>query len=331
MLRNIQSTFFRLFIAVFIALLISACDEAPKAKTAQANKSAEPEKVVIPNEDYNDAAQWSEPRLQFVRDTDELGESVYSSKTDGSDVRIAYSLRSLTGDRDEFSNHTIVRSPNNRYLAASVSRQVVVIDLHNQTHEVVKDGYGVPSFVWSKDSKLISFFASGDLYRYNLQSKELETLPDVILANQMYLLNDQKTFLSAVGRHVSWYDIKTGKEIKKQLDLTPIMSGKGKVKTPSGIKSSNLSPNNAYLFYRTTTGRGVVNVNTGEPIFYYFSNEGPKRGRITTAIFLNDENLIYRDGLKLYTMNIKSQDRRLIPNSYYDGRHMTLINRSQKK
>ena len=71
MLRNIQSTFFRLFIAVFIALLISACDEAPKAKTAQANKSAEPEKVVIPNEDYNDAAQWSEPRLQFVRDTDE--------------------------------------------------------------------------------------------------------------------------------------------------------------------------------------------------------------------------------------------------------------------
>ena len=240
-------------------------------------------------------------------------------------------MRSLTGDRDEFSNHTIVRSPNNRYLAASVSRQVVVIDLHNQTHEVVKDGYGVPSFVWSKDSKLISFFASGDLYRYNLQSKELETLPDVILANQMYLLNDQKTFLSAVGRHVSWYDIKTGKEIKKQLDLTPIMSGKGKVKTPSGIKSSNLSPNNAYLFYRTTTGRGVVNVNTGEPIFYYFSNEGPKRGRITTAIFLNDENLIYRDGLKLYTMNIKSQDRRLIPNSYYDGRHMTLINRSQKK
>jgi len=323
MLNNIKIV----FITLLFVFTYSACGDASKDKPIKV-KAEESTKVVIPYEDYNDTEQWSEPRLQFTRDTRELGFTVYSSKTDGTDLRIAYSLKKLTGDKDASSNYPLVRSPNSRYLAGNVARQIVLIDLHKQTHEIIMDGYGVPSFVWSKDSNRIYFFASGDLKRYNLKSKKLDTLPDEILANQLYLLKDQKIFLSAVGLHISWYDIKTGKETKKRLDLREIMSGNGRIKVPGGIKGSDLSSDETHLFFRNKSVLGVVNVKTGQSLFFLFHGREPKKGKIRAAVFLNEKELIYADR-GLYVMNIFTQKRTLISRSDFNGRQIALINKKQ--
>jgi len=329
MIDNVRHSVLKFSLILLFSLILSACEEAPKAKVVKTETNEKPEKVVIPYEDYNDPVQWAEPRLQFSRDTDELGFSIYSSKLDSSDVRIAYSFQNIDPKYGQSSAQYVIRSPNNQFLAVDLEGEYVIIDLHKQSYEIIDEGYGIPSFNWTKDSNSLIFYSSGDLKRFHLKSKKLEILPEEILANQLYLLKDQKTFLSAVGRGVNWYDIKTGREVKKRIDLKPIMSKK--VKEPSGIKGSDLSPDEIHLFFRNTTGIGVINVKTRKLLFHYYYDEQPKDVSITKAIFINDEELIHLERGDLAVFNIFTQKQTIVPDSYYDGSLMTLINKIQIK
>ena len=332
MLKKIQLIFFALSYTALFLFSLNACDnsaEESMAKKISLGKSASKSKSEeVPYEDYTDVAQWAEPRLQFSRDTDELGFTIYSSKIDGSDVRIAYSFKNIPEKIGLQSYHTVVRSPNNRYLATTVwNNKTLIIDLHKQNYKVIDGTYGVPMFNWAQDSKSLVYYNRGDLKQYNLETQEIKVIPGNVKASDLYLLKDQKTLLSVMGAHFRYYSLKTGKEIKKRLDVEKSISFKGK--RTRGMKTTHLSPDEKHMFYSNEVSRGGVDLKTGKSIFLITNTQQPKKGYITSAIFLNNEEIIYDYMTKLYTFNIFTHKRTLIDNSYYDGDRMTLINTTQ--
>ena len=322
-----------------LSLILLACDQPappaePIATTEQPSEETEPEKAPIPYEDYNDPEQWAEPRLQFTDYTDGIT-TVLSSKIDGSDVRMAFNYRDFRPEDGEMTSQVPVRSPNNRYLITALKGGteedpvIVIVNLPEQSYKIIDTGYGVPMFTWSADSKTVYFYSSGKLKNYNLDSKKLTILPKSILSGKLYLLKDQTSFLSVLSYYLATYDIKTGREIKDRIDLESSLTlASGRF---SEIKVSDLSPDQQHFYFRNGYGKGVANIETGKVLFYIFDSDEPRVGDITSALFLNNKELIYIYRTFLYKINIFTQERTKIPNSYFEGVDITLINKQKVK
>jgi len=299
-LKQIQSIFKFSVLACFLSLTLQACEQSGSTnKTKSTIKEVESKPVpayfvdeatrkVVDYEDLDNAQQWSDPRIQFVHQyPDAEYYAVWSMKADGSDVKLAYTLKYISkqlGSEDRVGrhfNHIPIRSPNNRYLAFTNAENIkVLVDLRTKVLEILEGGAGAPQFNWTADSQDLIFYNNLKLKSYNLETKKITLLSKKIKTDGLYLLKDQKTFLSVLSGVVRYQDKETGK-VLKEFDL-PIQD----------IKGSRLSPNEKYLAMRNSYGQSIVDLTTQKTIINVDYYEDSKSLRFGTGIFSPDSKHI---------------------------------------
>ncbi|VAW67688.1 hypothetical protein MNBD_GAMMA09-1776, partial [hydrothermal vent metagenome] len=256
------------FILILVMLAgITACDNGnnneppPKAKAEKKPEivhlpslSHYATKEVVGYEDLDNAEQWSEPRIQFVSDYPrERYSAIWTMKLDGSDIKLAYTMEDINDKLGgEYGigrviRHLPKRSPDNRYIVlSSVGNSSILVDLQTKKFEVIdKRGSGQAEYNWTADSENIIFYKNQQLKNYNLKTKKLTLLPEKIYSRDLYLLKDQKTFLSVMSDEVVYYNKEDGKIIKK-------------IKLPADeISNSSLSSDGRYLYYKDSYVQGI--------------------------------------------------------------------------
>ena len=146
-------------------LALAGCDKnAPESNSSHLQDDvSETKPFVIQSEIYGDPDIFDGPRIQFAMSAPgEKRDTVWSIKTDGTDLRQAVDYELLYGDGSGGFMHPPVRSPDNRYIVLSVARGVEfiekqLIDLKTKTKITFAEGGGIPLFQWSADSKVIFF------------------------------------------------------------------------------------------------------------------------------------------------------------------------------
>ena len=230
---------------------LAGCNDKGKDTKAAVSESAVSEKEKqkkpkydFPDEIYGDPKIWSEPRIQFVwQHPDDKYDSIWSMKTDGTDVRRAAGPELLSIDMGKryAINSRPVRSPDNRYVAVKVSNfsdydvsHYIIIDLKNKTRKVFPLKGSPPCFVWTKDSQSLFFYAD-TMYEYHSATQHL-TKPPTILANGLYLIDDDKLFLGLGYRELEFYD-RQGRLVRKVgLPIVGSIKNRGHRLSPDGKK-----------------------------------------------------------------------------------------------
>ncbi len=294
-------------------------------------------------EDYNSSQKWTEPRLQYTRFSETGEMKIWSSKTDGSDEQLVFAFGNFDEKKGYMTAHRPVRSPNNRYLMVALVQKKpnefisYIVDLKKQTYELVEPytGTGYPMYNWSQDNKTVYYKAYHDIKAYNVDTGEYTDLDDIIyslrdiIEDKIYLLKDQKTFLSIVLFDLITYDSKTGKEVKDRINLEKIL--KWPATGPRQITDTDLSPDQKHLYFKNTYGTGVISIETGKLLYYILDKDQPEEGYMREAIFINNSELIYEYKKALYVLDIFTQKRTKIPGSHFEGHSITLINKRNVK
>lgn len=206
--------FLKALLSTLLLVTFYGCGESPDSSDNGITKQEREEpkelkewEMTFPAEPtYDDNEFWSEPRIQFVwhrkKHPDDYppAPEIYSMKLDGSDIRLALNSDLLLGSEKAVMNHPPVRSPNNRYIVASLSSQKhylykVLIDLKTKERNIIAKGGAVPEFNWTPDSENIIFYIDDYMKNYNIESKKLTNRP-IMYSLGIYLLNDGKTFLA---------------------------------------------------------------------------------------------------------------------------------------
>ena len=171
---------------------------------------------------------WSKPRIMFAWYTDQIVNGkkmmkhmVLSVNLDGTDMRQVLPTELLIGDFEASLTHNPVRSPNNRYLIASMTGCTednrickALFDLKNMTRENIAYGGSPPDFNWTPDSENIIFYLDSELKKYNLATKTLTDLPMVHSGGgTLYLRDNGKTFVASRQSRLEYSDL-NGKIIK---------------------------------------------------------------------------------------------------------------------
>ncbi len=142
------------YVAVLLAL--SSCGEKEAPRVALSTVAPKVEEVkeesALPEEfryeTYGDKDIFSTPRIQFASEPGSESERIlFSMKVDGSDRRLVAGRELLF---HSVMVHTPIRSPNNRYVALSMSGPDgffrALIDLKEQTSIKLTNGGGLSSF-----------------------------------------------------------------------------------------------------------------------------------------------------------------------------------------
>ncbi len=203
------------YIAVLLfglTLVVGCNSETNNAQsTTVSTQDKKPKKVKsVPFEDLDDPEFYKTPRLQFaMQSVKDESTSIWSIKLDGSDLRRAIDPKKMFYERPGGFIHTPVRSPNRRYLAYTYSMGSVaerkMIDLKTGMVTHLKNGAGKPNFGWSKDSNILFYYRDGDIYRYFLDSKKFEKLPNQFGSHGLFTLDDGKTLAAVKNYGVAFY------------------------------------------------------------------------------------------------------------------------------
>ena len=134
----------------------------------------------IKEEIYGDPDIFDSPRIQFLHTDPEDGncDSIWSVKTDGTDLRRVLSNTQLSPKGDAIVMDTPRRSLDNRYICLTLDDETngsykVVFDLKTGKRDVIIRHGKSKGFGWMNDSRTIVFFGgggfsktSGRLYKY---------------------------------------------------------------------------------------------------------------------------------------------------------------------
>ena len=173
----------KFFAAVLVAIAVMAggCSDKEQQTSQTAAKEQQKTAVLKPKEEiFGDEDIFNAPRIQFVYTAKDGTEEIWSCKLDGSDVRVSVDsefllLKGATG----FANRQIMRSPDNRYIVASMYANDTIekhlFDLKTKTKTVIMEGGMVPHFAWTPDSKHVLFYSDPGLMDYNVETGELKT------------------------------------------------------------------------------------------------------------------------------------------------------------
>lgn len=308
-------------------VMIIGCGES-KPSAQQRVESAAPKEKPLSDiyhmEDYTDPSQWTEPRMQFLAKIKAQNQKgIWSSKLDGSDIRLAWSFKAVTDVEGGVTNHAPVRSPNNRYIAIGLSSSAglsrILVDLKSGAWERMDFGGSPPSFTWSSDSKNVIFWSGGDVKKFNVETKILTKLSDDLHGIFIYLLKDQKTLLGVGSTSYSYYDIESGKKLKTtKLDLN------------SPITYSRISAEEQHLFFRYEKGLGVADLKNDEVIFKTVDYKKPNGERLSIgdAIFSGTDSTIvfWRRG-GLYVLDPQTGETAKKNEMSFRPFRLTLINK----
>lgn len=279
---NVRSLYKSLFICV---LLLSACNESIEPQSSESNGpdiSAEQEAaqqldyngnppghrlykdpswpLEIRKEIYGDPEIFSTPRVQFTAEMQgdskfkrSENRSLWSMRLDGSDVRLVAD-EELLNYKDGGISHTPIRSPNNRYVALSLSDADdnffrAIIDLKEQKKWIISEGGGPPHFNWTSDSENLIFYTDGDHYNYNIPSKTLSERP-IIHSRGLFLLPDDKQFLAFKGNGYYIHSFEGDLQHKVEFEFDP----------PPGVQHPRLSADGDYFYFSAMNIGYLVNL-----------------------------------------------------------------------
>ncbi|MBU2707623.1 hypothetical protein KCM76_16635 [Zooshikella marina] len=226
-----------IFITIISLVLITGCEQSSEQQPAQRKEAANaeasssqampqaPELKVI-KEDISDSSLYKEPRIQFIWDAppnrEDGKDEVWSMSLNGDELRQVASHEELICDEDGRTGQngtTVVRSPNNRYLAYAWSPfgpkyLRCILDLKTRKTTVIADSVGIPSFNWSQDSRFLYFLDGRAVKKYDLKTNKLSDYP-LQFGTPMYLYeNDTKVF-ARDNQSLKIYDFKSGKVLKE--------------------------------------------------------------------------------------------------------------------
>ncbi|RDH44726.1 hypothetical protein [Zooshikella ganghwensis] len=226
-----------IFITIISLVLITGCEQSSEQQPAQRKEAANaeasssqampqaPELKVI-KEDISDSSLYKEPRIQFIWDAppnrEDGKDEVWSMSLNGDELRQVASHEELICDEDGRTGQngtTVVRSPNNRYLAYAWSPfgpkyLRCILDLKTRKTTVIADSVGIPSFNWSQDSRFLYFLDGRAVKKYDLKTNKLSDYPHQF-GTPMYLYeNDTKVF-ARDDQSLKIYDFKSGKLLKE--------------------------------------------------------------------------------------------------------------------
>ncbi len=181
---------------------------------------------------YGDPKIFSTPRLQFAwsapipgsKIKNEKRFTIWSIKLDGKDLRRAVDGKLLYKYGGNMV-HPPVRSPNNRYIVASIYDSdmegeglgddilKVLIDLKERTNTIIHRGGLVPYFQWTADSQTITFYCDVNFWKYHLPSKKLSIMPS-IRSRGIYILKDKNQFMAMDEEGFTIYSF-SGKKLRR--------------------------------------------------------------------------------------------------------------------
>ncbi|WP_250654793.1 hypothetical protein [Alkalimarinus coralli] len=301
-----------LLLSVLLMLLnLSGCfeDRSESSSSQAQDGSSEEQPFVIKPEIYGDPDIFDGPRIQFaMKAPGENRRTIWSIKTDGTDLRQAVNNQRLRGETDAVFNHPPVRSPDNRYIAISMMTseglEKQLIDLKSNTKITFAKGGGIPLFQWTSDSKEVFFHMDQNLWRYHVDRKTMTK--EVKIGYQgTYYLRDKDQFFVVQEDGFEWFD-RQGESIRKVVLNTKwglrkwhqlSLSGRRFLYTQSrdeywyivdteapykiiykrndGVyDASTFSKTGEFLFVRSWGGIARLNIDTGETIKIYDSVRG---------------------------------------------------------
>ncbi|WP_250654791.1 hypothetical protein [Alkalimarinus coralli] len=301
---------FKFFLLLFLVLLAGCNESGSEFNSSQAQDgSSEEQPFVIKPEIYGDPDIFDGPRIQFAMSAPgENRDTIWSIKTDGTDLRQAVDYELLYGDGSGGFIHPPVRSPDNRYIVLSVARGVEfiekqLIDLKTNTKITFAEGGGIPLFQWNADSNEIFFHMDKNLWRYHVEQKTMTK--EVKIGYQgTYYLRDKDQFFVVQKDGFELFDRK-GKSIRKVVLNTKWglkewhqLSADGELfvyNQKRGIKSyviktaypsdiildtklrgdlGSFSKNGKQIYFRHGGFIATLDVPTGEPSKLYSSPDG---------------------------------------------------------
>ncbi len=272
--------FLKALLSTLLLVTFYGCGESPDSSDNEITKQEREEpkelkewEITFPAEPpYDDKEFWSEPRIQFVwfrhlkeNDWTQTPE-IFSMKLDGSDIRLALGSDLLLGPEKAVMNHPPVRSPNNRYIVASLSSKKhylykVLVDLKTKERTIIAKGGAAPDFNWTPDSENIIFYLDDYMKNYNVKSKKLTDRP-IIYSLGIYLLNDGKTFLA------------TEKEGYRLHNFNGTLIEKITIPGREVTEHNYLSADNKYLYFYDGGPAYIYDLDKREVVF-----ETKKRGQ----------------------------------------------------
>jgi len=225
--RDKENRIYLIIISLVIALFCSSgCSDQKNEALSKEKEQAttqtvdevkkEPEKVVYKEEVYGDTEIFNKPRLQFAWQAPmEEDQTIWSTYLDGSDLRRVLSPELLFKEGG-IIRHLPIRSPDNRFLAVSLTTSEVMgtvkalYDLKEKTVTELGRGAFVPHFQWTADSKNLFYYNEGEFWKYNVKTKKNSKMP-TLYSIGFYILNDDRF----VALHSDSYSVhsKDGKEI----------------------------------------------------------------------------------------------------------------------
>ena len=277
---------------------LAGCNDKGKDTKAAVSESAVSEKETqkkpkydFPDEIYGDPKIWSEPRIQFVwQHPDDKYDSIWSMKTDGTDVRRAAGPELLSIDAGERYdlNTRPVRSPDNRYLAVVVTNfgrydlaQYMIIDLKNKSKKAFMLDAAPPNFNWTQDSRYLYFYDRRRFLKYDAKTQSFEVVPK-IYAKALYLIDNDRTFLGLQSRSLEFYD-RQGRLVRK-VGL-PIV---GSIKN----RGHRLSPDGKKLKISSDKGRCHYIIDMADDFNVVFFSKWDQYN-LTMCTFLPNENKLF--------------------------------------
>ncbi len=211
-------------------------------------------------ESLGDKETFTLPRIQFIGQIKGSGDySILSMRFDGSDKRVV-----ATPDQLFYTGiaHTPIRSPNNRYIAVSLSGDDgpfrILVDLLKMTSIRITDGGGHAFFNWTEDSENLIFYNDGSkLLNYHVPSGKLTERP-MIYSGGLFLLPGDKAFL-AFKFDGYWIH---------RMDGTLVRKVKLKIREGNDIAWPQVSPDGKWLFFTESRSDATkvyfVDIATGE-------------------------------------------------------------------
>jgi len=206
--RDKENRIYLIIISLVIALFCSSgCSDQKNEALSKEKEQAttqtvaevkkEPEKVVYKQEVYGDPEIFNKPRLQFAWQAPmEEDQTIWSTYLDGSDLRRVLSPELLFKEGG-IIRHLPIRSPDNRYLAVSLSTSEVMgtvkalYDLKEKTVTELGQGAFVPHFQWTADSMNLYYYNEGGFWKYHVKTKKNRKMP-TLYSIGFYILNDDR-------------------------------------------------------------------------------------------------------------------------------------------
>ncbi len=316
-----MNQFLHLAYLLLIIGLLSACSDSSKSMTADEflaeqearEQAAEAIKRALPptpeslwpkeirHEVYGDPETFSTPRILFKGMYGSTRTRyLWSMRLDGSDRR-------MVAGPDLFYHatisHTSIRSPNNRYIALSLSATDgffrAIIDLKTKTTTRIMDGGGRPHFNWTEDSDNLIFYSDGEHMNYQLSKKTL-TKRKPIYSRGLFLLPGGNRFLAmkSDGYWLHNFDGDIIKEVKFGFASNwniknPVVSPDGKTLVVG--TDGHLGPN--FHWFDVSSGK-------------HLGSEDRERflGATYLVIFSDKDHLHFRHDDSIRSVNLKTKE-----------------------